>query len=188
MNHQFDDMYGICSECALGRSISDHELQFTPHSLQRLNKKTAKSLKKLLELRSTLKFLNIMPKLYHILWVMDERTDIYFALEEVIDQSGQPISFLMRNVSARTNGSYLKLGHPSLLKGDRRARIGGEIIYDYNEDNDESQWLLTNSSGRYGLREGQVKAHLEAVASKFNQFGLSFRIDFIPPRKKRAEI
>lgn len=180
-----DALYGQCLEP--GSAHSEYEENNQPQSRQLLNDATAKHLKEYLDCKHPLSLINLVPQVCHILWLMDERGDIWFAVEEVIlpHKAGggfDTIGILNKAFAARPDrDNYVKLGHPSLLeKGELNARIGGEIVYDPGDGHD---WCVTNDSGRYGTRKGTTKAMLIAVVEKFKEFGLYFEHDFVPPAK-----
>jgi hypothetical protein len=171
-----DALYGPCSPPGL--PIKEHELAFQPRTLQRLDENSAPLLIDYLARQNGLLIPNAFPVTCHVLWVVDEPGELWFSSEEIIQDDGELIGILPKKVSARPK-IFTKLGHPSLLTGDDRfARIGGELVYDPDEGVD---WCITNSSGRYGLRQHQRPEHLDAVAVKFARHGLHCWTYFEPP-------
>lgn len=175
---RLDTLYGPAAPA--GRPIQDVELLRTPESRQLLDEFSAEALQYYLSQTADLRISNIFPRIYHLLWVVDDPGDIWFSVEELIDPvNGQLIGILPRRVIVQPS-QYVKLGHPSLISDTSKvARMGGEIYFDPIDD--RPSYVLTNRSGRYGLRPHQRREHLEAVAGKFNDYGLSFRIRFEEP-------
>ncbi|WP_141105632.1 hypothetical protein [Rhizobium sp. R635] len=117
-----------------------------------------------------------------ILWLMDESGTIWFALEEAYsaDHSGSHIHHPVSRVWSLPS-KYLKLGHPALLSGDpKKARIGGEIVYD--PDFGEHEWVISNKSGRFGPNsKKQPREHLEKAAEVWKQFGIDLDVHYLKP-------
>ena len=70
----------------------------------------------------------------------------------------------------------MKLGHPSLIKC-ANARIAGEINFDMNAAT--PGWVISNKSGRYGLRKSTTQAHLDNIVSVFSKYGITLTPYFI---------
>ncbi|WP_050999893.1 hypothetical protein [Sinorhizobium fredii] len=172
---KLDKLYGPC--LPPGKPINQHELDHLPRTLQRLDENSAPLLIDYLARQNGLFIPNAFPVTCHVLWVVDEPGEVWFSSEEIIQDDGELIGILPKKISARPK-EFIKLGHPSLLTGNRFARLGGELVYDPVDGVD---WCITNSSGRYGLREHQKAEHLEAVAGKFAQHGLHCWTHFEPP-------
>lgn len=172
-----DDRFGECLEA--GRPIEPHELTRSPNSLIELTQETAKSLIDFMTAFDD--HLSPFVRNYHILWLVDQAGRLRVAFEEVIDPSGVTIGALAKPIGARPI-SPIKLGHPSLLGLDepKNARIGGEIIFDPDFDG-QHKWVLTNKSGRYGLRAGQTEKHLVNAVGLFASLGLYLSHWFTPP-------
>lgn len=166
-----------------GHGIQPHEMSSSPRSRQKLDQKSAAALAIYLEQMAELHLSNLLPEIFHLLWIVDEDGDLWFSVEEVIDESGATIGILPKSVQARPLNLH-KLGHPTLIADDRKlARIGGEVVFDPDApEGNGRRFCLTNASGRYGLRSGQRPEHLEAVAGKFVENGLHFWLDFQTPR------
>ena len=179
---QLDALYGPAL-VAGGNGIQLHEWILSPYSRQTLDKTSGAALATYLEQVALLHLNNLFPEIFHLLWIVDEDGELWFSLEEVVDQSGVTIGIFPKSVQARPL-NLQKLGHPTLLgNASKRARIGGEIVFDPDDpDRSGRKFCLTNASGRYGLRPSQRREHLEAVAGKFEENGLYFWLDFQTPR------
>lgn len=104
-----------------------------------------------------------------ILWVVGQEGDIIVAIEEFVRQIGKSAEFriLPRGAFELRGG---KLGHAALLDGEKRGRIGGEIVHD-----EEEGWVINNQSGRYGRRPHLTEANLAAVADRFLLAGIKLK-------------
>lgn len=177
-----DALYGPALPAG-GNGIQLHEWTLSPRSRQTLDNASGEALAAYLEQVAVLYMNNLFPEIFHILWIVDEEGELWFSVEEVVDQSGATIGIFPKSVQARPL-NLQKLGHPTLLGNPlKRARIGGEIVFDPDDpDGSGRKFCLTNASGRYGLRPSQRRKHLEAVAGKFEENGLYFWRDFQTPR------
>jgi hypothetical protein len=120
---------------------------------------------------------------YHLLWLVDHEGRLFVATEELVDEAWQHIGALPRKRQAAP-AKVLKLGHPTLLnEGQTSARIGGEIEFDPQWEQGRD-WVLTNKSGRYGLRTGQKEAHLMEVKALFEQLDIHLGLRFIEPKEQ----
>ncbi|NKM55864.1 hypothetical protein GFL21_15235 [Rhizobium anhuiense] len=180
-----DDLYGPMAEP--GRETADVEKKYNPLSLDELSDSTAPLLKQYMD--SAVQGLK-MPQVIHdshvILWLISEDEKILFALEEVIDgETGDFFATRSRNDRLKIPADKTRIGHPSLLPigQDKRARIGGEIVYDPEGD----CWVINNSSGRYGYRSHQTKLNLDAAAGLFAKHGINLDVEYIAPRVNKEE-
>jgi hypothetical protein len=156
------------------------ERSIRPLSLQCLDADTAKLLRAFMQ--ATESGLGVTKFVYcelPILWVVDRAGHIWFAVEEVVTADTHEF---VRPLFRRTQvgPEYRRLGHPALLRGKKAGRIGGEILFDARAK--LPAWFITNGSGRYGLREGRLRAHLRAVNRKFQEHGITLNEDFIEPQ------
>ncbi|WP_454703349.1 hypothetical protein [Agrobacterium leguminum] len=169
-----DNTFGLCIQP--DRTINDQERLHCPESVATLNDKTGAALKEYL--LAALR----MPQVAHstsvILWVVDDKGEVRFALEELLNiKTGRLAAVRPRGDWGNLPGT-LKLGHPSLVERQNKfARIGGEIVYNI----DEERWEINNFSGRYGTRPKTTKAHLEAVAGIFRNYNIYLHVDFEVP-------
>lgn len=123
-----DNLYGKARGPA--KPIKAPELVYPPKSVQKLDPDSAVWLKQYLCCEHDLRAIGLLPKFAHMLWIMDTHGDIYFAVEEMIDDVGNLIGVLPKSISARPE-RMTKLGHPSLIPhAQKLARIGGELVYD----------------------------------------------------------
>jgi hypothetical protein len=157
-------------------AVSSAEQRYIPQSCEKLSNKNGKKLKSLMDevsvgvILSKLTFWAVS-----ILWAMDEHGDIYFAVEEVLDGRGR-LMFPLPD-SLDTPVGKVKLGHPSLIKC-AKARIAGEINFDMNAAS--PGWVISNKSGRYGLRKTTTRAHLDNVVDVFSKYNITLAPYFIP--------
>lgn len=107
-----------------------------------------------------------------LLWLMDEEGQIWFCVEEAFKDDAE-ISVYPRLDGVKYPDGYEKLGHPSLILA-AKARIGGELIWDIPEDS-EPRWMITNKSGRYGIREDIFPQHIDNIAKKFEDLGVKLK-------------
>lgn len=170
-----DQLYGPATEP--GRPISDAERVFSPASLDKLCNETAQKLQSYLRLSEGLKIPQVVHRSATVLWIVDTVGDIYFALEEMADRETGMSEYVRPRSDFTPATHHIKLGHPALLPpgSSKAARIGGEILWDQVEG-EENPWVINRYSGRYGTRPHQERKHLEAVATKFKEFGLYFRV------------
>ncbi len=177
MAGNLDLLYGPCLPA--GKSIEPLESQRAPNSLQLLDEAGFRGLGEYLGSAINLRIPTVLHQQMTILWVMDEAADIYVAFEELIDaKTGEYLMpYLRMNTVVRLIGKEIeegkigRLGHPSLLRGARTARIAGEIV-SRPHDGDEHLWKINRASGRYGLRPHQTDEHLRAVHTLFTNKGL----------------
>lgn len=177
-----DNLYGPLAEPA--SQPIDVEKQYNPTSLQQLSEASAPLLKAYMQTAEQgLKLPQVIHDTVVLLWLISAEENVLFAAEEVIDKlTGVFWTIRARGDKLPIPEDKIRIGHPSLLPNgeDKRARIGGEIVYAA----DESRWYINNSSGRFGLREHQTKGNLEAAAGLFARFDIHLVVDFIPPRVK----
>ena len=171
-----DDEFGVAF---VPEEIETIEEENPPRSLQKLTSETGEAL---LKYAGAADDGLLIPQVNHdvlpILWVVGEDGEVYFALEEVISLSEKSFLYpLSRKFDLPSN--HAKLGHPSLLQGDRGGRIGGEIRFD--PDYGEQNWVISNKSGRYGYPTTRQRKHLENVAKKFEGVGIRLEVYYIPP-------
>lgn len=173
-----DEKFGPCRPA--GREIEPHELARSPLSLIEATEENSYLISEYLNTEPRFKLTSIFAKTFYVLWVMNRDRRIFLAIEEIIDAEGRQIGALPRAIAARPN-EVIKLGHPSLLDdGPREARIGGEIIYDPGWSA-QSDWVLTNKSGRYGLRPWQTEEHLRQVQGLLASWGLTLSFRYSKP-------
>jgi hypothetical protein len=155
------------------------ESEIVPRSRQKLDASSAKLLGELMH--ATAAGLGVSKFVYSelpILWVVDEAGELWFAVEEVVKaETGEFVFPRFRNTSIEREAQQ-RLGHPALIGGGS-GRIGGEIIFDVASE--EPGWFITNGSGRYGLRDGRTRSHLNSVKSRFEVFGIDLRTQFYAP-------
>jgi hypothetical protein len=162
------------------RPVEPHEWSSAPLSLMEVTSDSAPFVAEYLSMRPRLKLTSIFAQTFHLLWLMDREGRLLIAIEELIDSKGVVIGALPHTISARPT-SARKLGHPALLTGTtREARIGGEIVFDPDWQPGRD-WILTNKSGRYGLRPWQTEGHLREVHGLFTALGLYLGLRFITP-------
>lgn len=160
--------------------IGNMEAKQKPRSLHRLDAVGAKLLLRFMS--ATEQGLRITQYVYSdipILWAVDESGDIWFSIEEIVDQtSGNFVRAKMKMDPVPDNSE--KLGHPSLLPNQKAGRIAGEILYDF--DGVRSYWTITNASGRYGVATSRASSHLENAAEMFRSYGINLVSFFYEPR------
>jgi hypothetical protein len=149
-----------------------------PDSRQELNASSAALLLKYLTaVESGLLFPRVIHQSAVILWLVDVSGAIWFCVEEVYkEDSGTKILPRIDNVVYPKG--YEKLGHPALVLA-KKARIGGEIRWS-GKSQASRRWIISNKSGRYGIRPDIKRNHLEAANSVFQSFGINFEIYYIP--------
>lgn len=171
-----DNHYGYALPPAF--QVSNAEAKYVPRSCEKLDEASGMRLKALMdEVVQGVKFSKVTFWSIAVLWIMDECGDIYFAVEEVVDSRGNlmfPLPFQLDIPSGKS-----KLGHPALVRG-ANARIAGEIYFDMNAS--PAAWIISNKSGRYGLRKTTTSSHLENIAKIFESYAIPMGIEFIPGR------
>lgn len=181
-----DKLFGVCAPPNNFFGIYPHEVT-SPVSLVTLSEATKGMIQAFFAVRQSQILFTPVPLTAHVLWIMDGSCTIHLALEEVVDveQNNALIGVLPKSVKARPpKNGFKKLGHPTLILplGEVDARLAGEIWYDPVRDPEGRKlWCLTNDSGRYGTRQGQLREHLEAASGIFESFGLYFTVDFVSP-------
>jgi hypothetical protein len=178
---ELDATYGEC--LPLQRSASEAEMSVMPRSLQILNEETAAGLKAYMESAHSLYLPRVMHATTPILWLVDDKGGIRFALEEVLARDTGSTTHILPRGGPPLRETDIRLGHPSLLDpvnpgATKSARIGGEIIYDPIPQSSDA-WVLTNNSGRFGKRPHITRAHLDNVREAFKRFDISLRAYFI---------
>jgi hypothetical protein len=171
------EVFGPCAPA--GRDIEPLELRYKPNSRQELDDAGIAGLKSYLESANLLEITRVLNQKMVILWVMDIKGIIHFAFEEIVHASNGEylMPYVRENYAVEQlkddieKGVVGRLGHPSLLEGNREARIGGEIVLRL-EDGDETLWKINRRSGRYGQRPHQTDEHLKAVHSLLTYKGL----------------
>ena len=155
------------------------ENKISPNSLQKLSIESAALLKSFV--KATEDGLLVTGYVYSeipILWIVDKNDEIWFAIEEIIDP--KTLEFVMprlRNTN-RPDGLQ-RLGHPALI-GAREGRIGGEILFDVRGK--PARWVISNASGRYGLKPGRQPEQLSAAKQEFLRYGIDLMEFFIARR------
>jgi len=158
------DLDGRFGHAIPPKRLDPVEAAVQPLSLQRLTGKTAKLLKRLMLVSEQgLGVARFAYAAVPILWVIDSSGDLWFALEEIIQAEDGKFVF-PRIRDTPMDPGHQRLGHPSLVRG-ANARIAGEIFFDIRAE--FPAWVITNGSGRYGLREGRSPAQLSNVSQKF---------------------
>jgi len=169
------DNFGTPTKPRYHDNIERHK---KPDSLQRLDQDSARWLSQYL--RSADDGL-LMPRVTHqtivILWLIDEAGDCWYCIEEMY-KSDSEISVFPRLDEVDYPKGYEKLGHPSLI-GAGKARIAGEIIWS-GETCKEGKWLISNKSGRYGIRADITEENLINAKGLFESYGVKLDHYFIP--------
>jgi hypothetical protein len=140
-----------------------------------LNQASARQLSKLLSTAAEGGFLLSIATAVTIIWVVTERGDMVFALEETIEVGGKSRRPRMRGVPL--DGTVKPLGHPLLVDG-ATARIAGELRLDTTAIDGQLVWILNNRSGRYGLHNTRTQMHLENVAELLRRYGIPVETEF----------
>jgi hypothetical protein len=169
------DCYGAPTKPKYHDNIERHK---KPESLQKLDQDSSKLLAQYL--RSANDGL-LMPRVTHqtivILWLIDEAGDCWYCIEEMY-KSDSEISVFPRLDEVDYPKGYEKLGHPSLISA-KRARIAGEIIWS-GLSLSEGKWLISNKSGRYGIRPDITEEHLISAKELFQSHGVEVDHYYIP--------
>ena len=149
-----------------------------PESLQKLDKVSAKLLSQYLE--CTYSGL-LMPRITHqtiiILWLIDESGDCWYCIEEMY-KSDSAVSVFPRLDEIDYPKGYEKLGHPSLIAAGK-ARNAGEINWS-GTSSSNGKWVISNKSGRYGIRADIKEENLINVKEMFGNFGIELDHYYIP--------
>lgn len=169
-----DDLYGVA---VAPTEYSNIERLKKPESLQKLNMETAPTLQRYLSTATEgLGITQTNHKTIILLWLMDEEGALWFCVEEAFKDNAETTVYPRLDGVTYPDG-YEKLGHPSLISA-AKARIGGELIWDTPEDCDP-KWIVSNKSGRYGIREDITARHLDNIVKKFDEFGVSLEPYYI---------
>ncbi|MEY8119974.1 hypothetical protein AB9F26_17185 [Falsihalocynthiibacter sp. BN13B15] len=174
-----DDFFGDLLEAA--GKVGEFERLMRPASLTELSDVSAGSLLKYMNAATDgLRIAQVAHEMLPILWVLDGQGRIHLALEEVYEDTVGGRKFpLARGIQVPTG--YYKLGHPSLIECEtKKARIGGEILYDPDPEYGVDGWVITNSSGRFGYGSHRVEKHLQNVADAFSAYGITVDVYYIP--------
>lgn len=170
-----NNRYGAATKPKYHDNIERHK---RPASLQKLDHDSASILEEYL--RSARCGL-LIPRITHqtivMLWVIDESEDCYFCIEEMY-KSDSEITVFPRLDGVGYPQGFEKLGHPSLV-GAEKARIAGEIIWSGGAGNAGS-WVISNKSGRYGIRPDISEQNLINAKALFGSFGIELDHYFIP--------
>ncbi|MEP0210575.1 MAG: hypothetical protein ABJ370_00910 [Paracoccaceae bacterium] len=166
----------------LADRVDPAEQATAPASLTELTDETAEILGAYMETADEgLPISRVNHGLLPLLWVLDEDGRIFIALEEVYDRASLQKRFPLARGMLVPQG-YFKLGHPALVEGSlKKARIGGELLFDPDEDYGVKGWLISNASGRFGFGSHRSPAHLNNVADVFASFGIRVDVYYIPP-------
>jgi hypothetical protein len=155
------------------------EVHQPPRSKQKLTLDSAQTLRNYLGCASSGL---LIPRIIHqsaiILWLIDNGGAVWFCLEEMYKDNSET-KMLPRLNSVDYPKGYEKLGHPALI-GGRRARIAGEITWSPGGRNSKPRWIISNKSGRYGIRPDIAASHLRAANDLFASYGLEFDVHYIP--------
>ncbi len=174
MTKILDELYGIPR---LPDNIDKWEKNTKPVSLSLLDAKLATDLNNAKELADN-KLFRAAEKSKTYLWVMDLNGEILIAIEEIsIDQPNAPYSGYPRRRGYRHPSEQKKLGHPTLVNGDK-ARIAGELALDDDDISQKLKWIINANSGRYCKQLPPDKFQLDNVAKLFNSFGLDVEVDY----------
>ncbi|WP_256806790.1 hypothetical protein [Bradyrhizobium sp. Bra64] len=175
MSDELDDLFGPVIPPQSG--LKTWELRETLKNYE-LNQDSAQQLTQILVLAQNMSIGQSIFRAITFIWVVDERGDIMFALEEVVDLHGTARRPRMRGIPL--NNNVKPLGHP-LLVGGVGARIGGELYLD-EVSNGSLTWILDNKSGRYGTHKTRTTTHLENAAALFRRHRVSVDTDYIGVR------
>lgn len=176
--NMLDLAFGPCLGPA--RAVSAAELSYSPQTLQKLTRKTSRTLKRYMSSADGgLLIPRILHKHHNILWIVDCGGEVWFALEETVDErTGGLLYPFPRAPDIRRPPNHVKLGHPALVRAQQMARIAGEIIFD-PDFGATSNWVLNNASGRFGIRPHLTIENLESVRGAFLHFGIALELEFI---------
>lgn len=174
VENSVDDVYG---RSVRPRYFSNVEKHKCPKSLQRLDEATIELLRSYLNTADLgLEITRTNHTSIILLWLISDAGDLWFCIEEMYKADSE------NTVFPRLDGveyplGYEKLGHPSMV-GAGEARIAGELLWDaFARSN--GCWVLSNKSGRYGIREDITPQHLENAAKKFRDLGISLDSHYI---------
>ena len=175
-----DDKFGPCLPPDHDKTVSVAEQEFQPISLHEVDDAIGPLLYEYMDkAHAPLSITRTLHRSNNILWMIDCAGKLWVAIEEVVDlDSGEFVRSHLRNAS-RPGAPNFKLGHPSLLpKGQsKKARIAGEIFW----SPDHKDWVINNTSGRFGLRSHQTEDHLKEAAALFKFHGIDLIVKFEEP-------
>lgn len=172
-----DELYGVAVPPKYWSNIEKYK---TPASLQKLDHSTAPVLQTYLATATDgLEITRTNHQTIVLLWLMDEDGQIWFCVEEAFKDDAE-ISVYPRLDGVEYPEGYEKLGHPALILA-QKARIAGELIWDVPESEDP-RWMITNKSGRYGIRDDISPQHVDNVAKLFGDLGVALKPHHIVKR------
>jgi hypothetical protein len=177
-DRDLDQLFGVL---VAPSRLDPKEKSVSPRSLQKLEASSGTLLRQLMDV--TERRLGVSAYVYcevPILWIVDDRGDVWFSLEEVIDEETDEFTIPNLRDTPAADG-YARLGHPSLVSANS-ARIAGEILFDVRAEN--PSWYITNASGRYGIGHDRKEDHLKEVSKLFRDFGINLFERFIFPRRR----
>lgn len=159
-----DNKYGILR---VPESIQDWETNTVPASKVLLDESIGKSLMAYQSL-STCQLFEAASRCFLFIWAMDDKCQIWIAFEEVIPPSGVIIAGHPRRRGYPSHPSEeKKLGHPTLIDG-QKARAAGELYLDEG-DNDPKElvWRVNVGSGRYCRKNPPTAVQCNAIHQRF---------------------
>lgn len=170
-----DEKFGAAVRPEYFSNIEKHKF---PDSRQKLDLASASLLRDYLE---SAKRGLLIPRVVHqasiVLWLIDEAGDCWFCVEEMYKADAGNKVFPRLNEIDYPKG-YEKLGHPSLIEA-QDARIGGEIAWSNGARGGSAGWLLSNKSGRYGIRRDIKEDNLVNACILFQSYGIPVQPYFI---------
>jgi hypothetical protein len=120
------------------------------------------------------------------IWAIDEDCKLHLAIEELaVDGGHLNVQGVPRPRKLEATQNFMKLGHPTLIVGDRKfARIAGELYLTRSKANSRTLvWGINAESGRYCKDPDQLtganmktrrptKTQLENVKAMLESYGL----------------
>lgn len=136
-----------------------------PKSRELLTPEVGKKLRDL-RLAAATPLLRYSVKTVTYIWAMDERGDVFIAVEELAEMpDGSRIEGYPRRKNFPVHpAEEKKLGHPTLVGGGR-ARLAGELFLD--ELAGELLWFVNVSSGRYCRFSPPTLEQAKRILKKF---------------------
>jgi hypothetical protein len=147
-----------------------------PNSLCTVDIDTVSTLNKLRDCAQS-QLLRSAAQTQNYLWIMDAGGTVKIAIEELALLDGKPDTRgFPRRRGYKHPSEDKKLGHPTLLDGDR-ARIAGELVLDVFDG--ELHWVFNAASGRYCREKPPTQRQIDAVADLIRKKGLEVRVDYL---------
>nr|WP_316655402.1 hypothetical protein [uncultured Gellertiella sp.] len=178
-----DDIYGRPTKPLA--AVTESEQRYQPRSLNSLDAASAASLKAYMDSHLVTRLSSVVHETSPILWVMNEAGAIMFAHEEVVEKTSGKLRYLLPHSYVKMQAGEEKLGHPAVLgyrDGYVTARIAGEITFDPGHE--DGPWVISNRSGRFGIRRGIGEAQLRNVAKLFSAYQIRLGVYHITPREQ----